>query len=511
VFDTPGAALIAVLIADLGGLCAALATPGLDSSSEDELLDVLRMVEVARRQLAAFDQALLAELDHRGTAQARGCATLSALLRAALRVTPGEASARVKAAHAAGPRRAMDGSPLAPLHPLVAVAQSDGVLSAAHARVIADAINALPAVLHAEHAEPLETALVAHAREYDPVTLARLARYHLDHLDPDGTVTDEADLARLRELTLTIRPNGAGRLRGELDQECAELLATVLDSLARPRNVDGDPDTRTAGMRRHDAVTDALRMLIRSEQIPDAGGTPTTVILTAAAEDWQSGSGLVRTAHGASVTVSQAKKIAGAEATYVPVILNAAKRIIAYGTGHRIVGKTQRYALIARDLGCTWPGCDAPPQRCEAHHMTNWSRTHRTSVDDTALLCPRDHANLDHNGWTSTMIDGRPYYIPPPWIDPEQTPRRNQLHDPDWREPPPATTPTPTPTGVPNSSGPQPNGLDRVGLVGAAGVSERSSGDATVSGGPSHRLLGEVAGRSRSGERRPGIAETRDG
>jgi hypothetical protein len=27
------------------------------------------------------------------------------------------------------------------------------------------------------------------------------------------------------------------------------------------------------------------------------------------------------------------------------------------------------------------------------------------------------------------MINGRPWAIPPPWIDPHQTPIRNTLHD----------------------------------------------------------------------------------
>jgi hypothetical protein len=33
-------------------------------------------------------------------------------------------------------------------------------------------------------------------------------------------------------------------------------------------------------------------------------------------------------------------------------------------------------------------------------------------------------------GWTGVMIHGTPHWIPPPWIDPDQTPRRNTIHDP---------------------------------------------------------------------------------
>ena len=43
--------------------------------------------------------------------------------------------------------------------------------------------------------------------------------------------------------------------------------------------------------------------------------------------------------------------------------------------------------MIARDLGCSFPGCTAPPAWCQAHHITDFSLTRRTSVDDGTLLC----------------------------------------------------------------------------------------------------------------------------
>jgi hypothetical protein len=32
-------------------------------------------------------------------------------------------------------------------------------------------------------------------------------------------------------------------------------------------------------------------------------------------------------------------------------------------------------------------------------------------------------------GYKSVMINGRPYWVPPSWIDPQQQPIRNHLHD----------------------------------------------------------------------------------
>ena len=38
-------------------------------------------------------------------------------------------------------------------------------------------------------------------------------------------------------------------------------------------------------------------------------------------------------------------------------------------------------------------------------------------------------------GWRSTRINGRAAWIPPKWIDPDQKPRYNHLHDTDPRGP----------------------------------------------------------------------------
>jgi hypothetical protein len=32
-------------------------------------------------------------------------------------------------------------------------------------------------------------------------------------------------------------------------------------------------------------------------------------------------------------------------------------------------------------------------------------------------------------GFQSIMLNGRPHWVPPKWIDPEQKPMRNTMHD----------------------------------------------------------------------------------
>ena len=62
----------------------------------------------------------------------------------------------------------------------------------------------------------------------------------------------------------------------------------------------------------------------------------------------------------------------------------------------------------------------------EAHHLLAWADGGRTSTDNTALFCDHHHRVVHHDGWTAQLIDGIVHVIPPPWIDPDQTPRPNQ-------------------------------------------------------------------------------------
>ena len=58
-----------------------------------------------------------------------------------------------------------------------------------------------------------------------------------------------------------------------------------------------------------------------------------------------------------------------------------------------------------------------------------WAEGGLTDVDKMALVCDRDHTGVHAGIWTITMINGVPWVIPPPWIDPHQRPVRNTIHD----------------------------------------------------------------------------------
>ena len=121
------------------------------------------------------------------------------------------------------------------------------------------------------------------------------------------------------------------------------------------------------------------------------------------------------------------------DARVIPIIFGTGKNVTAYGSTQRIFTEGQRLASIARDQGCSFPGCDAPPTWCQAHHIQDYALGGPTSIDNGTLLCGIHHREHQKMGWTCHMSGGIPHGTPPSWLDSDQTPRRNLMHDPTTR------------------------------------------------------------------------------
>ena len=62
------------------------------------------------------------------------------------------------------------------------------------------------------------------------------------------------------------------------------------------------------------------------------------------------------------------------------------------------------------------------------HHIKHWLDGGLTNLDNLVLLCRKHHMLLHHTPWIVRIRDGRPEFIPPKWIDPQQRAMRNTIH-----------------------------------------------------------------------------------
>jgi Domain of unknown function (DUF222) len=88
------------------------------------------------------------------------------------------------------------------------------------------------------------------------------------------------------------------------------------------------------------------------------------------------------------------------------VVTGPDSRPLNAGRTRRTPTPAQRRAIIARDQGCRFPGCDRPPGWCEAHHTTPWHDGGPTDLDHLILFCDHHHHVVHQPDWT-IHFDGR--------------------------------------------------------------------------------------------------------
>lgn len=403
-----------------------LVSADLSMLDESQLLGLIRTVEKVRRKAESFDNVAIPELEARGIPARYVLRGTSLFVAGLLNLAPSESGARIRQVRELGVRVQLTGERSEPLLPVLAAARASGMATAKQADVIIRCVEKLRrGQLPVDELVKAETFLVEQAELFDAATLAGIAMQLVDTLLPDGTLADERSQQQRRFLSCV--PNGEGmhRLTADLDSETAALALAVLHSLAAPKPAaEGDRDERTAGQRMHDAFRSVLKIALRSAELPRSAGVPATVLITMTAEQFETRTGLATTSFGQKMSVDQALRIAD-QASVAWVVHDSRGGVLNYGRTQRFATEKQTLALIARDQGCAFPGCTDPPEWTEKHHVIPWSRGGRTDLSNLVLLCDHHHDRIDSHGWHITMLDGVPWFVPPAWLDPAQTPRRN--------------------------------------------------------------------------------------
>lgn len=285
-------------------------------------------------------------------------------------------------------------------------------------------LQALPATVGVEDAALAEKHLVEAACTLRPREVGLLGQRLLAYLHPDGTLAADYEQQRRRSFALYPNLDGSYTAAGRLTPACgAQLLAWLTPRAAPLPGDDAGPDPRSYGQRIHDALEQLAGLAIRRTELVDAGA-PAQVVITMSADQLASRQGLAETSFGQLLSAGDALALAD-EASLHLLLRDQHGAILKHGRTKRIATRAQTIALIARDRGCTFPGCDQPPEHCQRHHIIAWADGGRTDLDNLTLVCGYHHREFDRMGWSCRMIDGQPHWAPPVWIDPTRTPRRN--------------------------------------------------------------------------------------
>jgi hypothetical protein len=148
-------------------------------------------------------------------------------------------------------------------------------------------------------------------------------------------------------------------------------------------------------------------------------------VVTITLDDLLAKAGVAETADGTQLSADQLWRLVD-EAEIWPIITSRHGVPLASGRSQRLASKGQTLALIARDGGCSFPGCTHPPAWCDRHHILDWISGGETDLNNLTLLCRYHHTHFLQKGWTCQINDnGLAEWIPPRWIDRDQRPHIN--------------------------------------------------------------------------------------
>jgi hypothetical protein len=124
--------------------------------------------------------------------------------------------------------------------------------------------------------------------------------------------------------------------------------------------------------------------------------------------------------------------LAGRAHLFLAVFDGATGSALNLFRARRTASRAQRLMLIARDGGCTKPGCTVPAYGSQVHHAArDWADGGQTNVDELALACGPDNRAVGPGGWSTRInADHDVEWIPPPALDTGQI-RVNGYHRPE--------------------------------------------------------------------------------
>lgn len=396
----PVAAVVARAHEDLDGVTEA-SVWSLPPRETRELLGELTRLQA---RVAEVTLRVAAHADRVGAGSASGATSTASWWAHTSRLSPGETHRAVRLA------RLLNG-----FHEPVRDALAVGELQLEQARVIVDAIEALPEdLVDVELARRAQAYLIGLARDHDARALRVLGRRVLDVLAPEvGEAQEQAQLEREERQAaaaarFTMAEDGHGKCHGRFTLPAwqGEILRKHLLALAAPKHQravggEGGPQEPKPLPHRLGAAFGEWIESYPADRLPTAGGVSATIVVTMTAKALRSGLGVAQLDTGATISAGQARRLA-CEAGIIPAVLGGPSQVLDLGRTRRFHSTAQRVAIGLRDRGCTADGCDWPPGLCHVHHDPPWAKGGGTDVDHARMLCPHHHARAHDSGYDLT-------------------------------------------------------------------------------------------------------------
>ena len=351
-----------------------------DDELEASITQIMRTIDALQSQVALR----VAEYDRRGLARERHVLSTKQWLAHACRVTTARASELLRTG------RALESMPT------VSKLALDGSITAGAVRKLTAAHDRHP-VAFSHH----EAILADSATYLSPKDLRRAIEHWEQQVAYPDTLTEIAEKRRRRRLSINQTWDGMWSVSGELDSESGHAVSTALRARVDASNLDAS-DTRTFPQKMADGLTDICRNSLDANANPSSsGGTKPHITVTVDYEtlvrEHGTDSALLPEIDGIAVDPETVRRLA-CDSNIIRMVIGPDSEVLDVGRSTRTIPAATRRALDHRDMGCTWTGCDAPPNWCDAHHIEHWADGGPTSLDNLTLRCRRHHTATHERG-----------------------------------------------------------------------------------------------------------------
>jgi len=334
--------------------------------SEGALLDEYATAERTEVRARARRLALLAEIEQRDLPGPLLGLTASGWLVNNATHSPRQAKREVRLA-----------SQIAAV-PQLAAAMAGGRLSSEQAERLAHGLGRLPEELDATQRDAVAAQLVEFATsgEHGPDALSRLVNRAIEIVAPE--VAEEADrLAvertdrdqqRDRYVATGRDLDGSWLIHAKLPVIEGTQIVTALNAIAtRQRGNDAlTGEETTWGQAMADALVSVFNHHASCGEAPQHGADRPRVTVTVTLDTLKGALAAATLIDTDTPITAQQARLMACDADILPMVMGGDSRPLDVGREKRLFTGAIRQAIILRDRGCVFPGCDRPPSRASA-------------------------------------------------------------------------------------------------------------------------------------------------